>query len=278
MTSKVHKNNNQVAVFGVKQQRLAQFKPWHNNSGDWEEIWSRQSAEKILNKSFSGSLGECEPITKYLPKDLPVLEAGCGLGQVVRVLSSRGYQVEGVDYAEETIRRVREAAPDLNVRIGDIYHLDVPNETYGGYISLGVLEHNPEGPLAGLQEARRVLRPQGFAFISVPYLNIGRRRLQKRFGPIEENLGPGNLSFYQYYFSEEEFISFLYSSKFEVIEDYLIGVYYGLTLDHPFFKWLSDNKFFHWRARRVFQDLCKRAPRVACKYWAHMIMYICKPI
>ena len=33
----------------------------------------------------------------YLPKDAPILEAGCGLGAWVVYLSERGYDVSGVD-------------------------------------------------------------------------------------------------------------------------------------------------------------------------------------
>jgi 2-polyprenyl-3-methyl-5-hydroxy-6-metoxy-1,4-benzoquinol methylase len=83
--------------------RLAQFAHWKNEPEGWEARWSNRALENLLESHASGKLGEFEIFSHYLPKDLPVLEAGCGLGQLVMALSARGYQVEGVDYAEQTI-------------------------------------------------------------------------------------------------------------------------------------------------------------------------------
>ena len=140
--------------------RLAQFKPWANRNEDWDKHWASQLSTLGDKHSGGYALGEYEIFTRYLPKDLPILEAGCGLGTIVAALDAQGYRVQGVDYAEETVRRVKKAAPHLDVRLDDIYHLHAPDHTYGGYISLGVLEHNPDGPLEGLREARRVLHPE----------------------------------------------------------------------------------------------------------------------
>jgi SAM-dependent methyltransferase len=156
--------------------RLAQFRVIGEHREHWEERWSRGRIRELLAQASSGSLDDFEGLfTTYLPRDLRVLEAGCGLGQLVMALKSRGYLVEGVDYAAQTVATLNEVAPELNVRVGDVYNLDVPDETYGGYISIGIFEHNPDGPQKGLSEVRRVLDPRGVALISVPYLNQKRQ-------------------------------------------------------------------------------------------------------
>ncbi len=42
----------------------------------------------------------------------PVLDAGCGTGENALFFASRGYQVTGIDYLEEPIRRARAKASD----------------------------------------------------------------------------------------------------------------------------------------------------------------------
>ena len=54
---------------------------------------------------------------------------------------------------------------------GDILDLKYPDAHFDAYISQGVIEHFEEGPQQALNEAWRVLKPDGLAFITVPYLN-----------------------------------------------------------------------------------------------------------
>lgn len=86
---------------------------------------------------------------------------GQGLRSRVRhwrvvTLNARGYDIEGVDYAEETIEQLKVLFPDLPVRVGEVTNLDVEDGHYSGYISLGVIEHCKEGPEPFLREACRV--------------------------------------------------------------------------------------------------------------------------
>lgn len=258
-------------------ERLAQFRPGGNQQSAWEERWSRHEVRETLLAQRFGKLDEFETIfSKYLPRDLPILEAGCGLGQLVMALSSRGYQIEGVDYAEQTVARIKEAVPDLNVRVGDVYNLSAPDQTYGGYISIGIFEHNPDGPVAGLREVCRVLHPRGTALISVPFLNVRRQRLLGR-APTAETLTLDNgLSFYQYYFSRPDFERFLEEAGLKLIDVIPYGVYTGVTREHSVGNWLEHKKFFHWRIRRQIIKLCQRSPSFVQWRYAHMLMFVCR--
>ena len=112
---------------------------------------------------------------RYLPKDEPVLEAGCGLGAWVIYLGQRGYRIAGVDNNRKVINSLKQWDPDLNVIFGDIEHLPYDNNSLGAYISLGVVEHFDEGPEKPLQEAFRVLKPGGVIFLTVPANNLFRQ-------------------------------------------------------------------------------------------------------
>ncbi len=124
-------------------------------------------------------------------------------------LRQRGWLVEGVDYSEDTVAALHELFPDLPIRIADVTQLDVPDGHYGGYISIGVVEHRREGPEPFLSEALRVLRSGGIAVITVPYLN-SLRRLKARWGCYRG--ASHGLPFYQYAFSADEICEYLRSA------------------------------------------------------------------
>ena len=257
--------------------RLAQFRSMGEHREHWEDRWAQGRIRELLAAASSGRLDEFEWLfTHYLPRDLPVLEAGCGQGQLVMALNSRGYLVEGVDYAAQTIGVLNEVAPELNTRVGDVYNLDVPDGTYGGYISIGIFEHNPEGPQKGLSEVRRVLNPRGVALISVPYLNTQRQKLLRRVPVAESTKHANGLQFYQYYFAREEFERHLRESGLEVIRLWPYALYSGVTRDFAVGSWLHSRKFFNWRIHRRITKWCRDSPEWVAWRWAHMLMFVCK--
>lgn len=257
--------------------RLAQFRGKGGQREFWEERWSKREIGVVLSSHRTGKLDEFENLfSRHLPRDLPVLEAGCGIGQLVMALNSRGYQMEGVDYAEQTVARIQAAAPELNVRVGDVYSLNVPDGTYGGYISIGIFEHNPDGPLDGLKEVRRVLHPRGIALISVPYLNRERQTWLGQIPVATDQVLSSGLHFYQYYFSRDEFAAFLRKAELRIVEVFPYGTYSGLTRDFGLGRKLHDRNFYHWRLRTGFSRICSRAPMWARYRWAHMIMFACQ--
>jgi SAM-dependent methyltransferase len=87
--------------------------------------------------------------------------------------------------------------------------LAVRDGTIGAYISLGVVEHDPDGPDAILAEARRVLAPGGVIVVSVPYLNGLRRLAAPYLRRRGRRLAARGGSFYQYAFSRAELMDVL---------------------------------------------------------------------
>ncbi|MBX2990055.1 MAG: class I SAM-dependent methyltransferase [Bacteroidetes bacterium] len=257
--------------------RLAQFQSLNGHEQFWEERWSRRDISSFLEAYRNGRLDEFDGLfTRYLPRDLPVLEAGCGTGHFVMALAARGYAAEGLDYASDTIARIKGSAPELNVRVGDVYNVDVPDENYGGYISIGIFEHNVDGPVSGLKEVRRILHPRGVAFISVPYLNGQRASWMTKTPTVDQETLPDGRRFYQYYFSRNDFELQLAESGLSVLDVFPYSVYSGLTRDFTLGRKLHERSFFHWRIQSALAHLCTRAPLWARWRWAHMIMFICK--
>jgi SAM-dependent methyltransferase len=112
---------------------------------------------------------------EYLPKNEPILEAGCGLGAWVIYLGDLGYDIAGIDNDAQVIGRLKEWRPSLKVTAGDIRELPCETGSIGAVISLGVMEHFEEGCDEAMRETWRVLRPGGLLFFTVPLDNLFRK-------------------------------------------------------------------------------------------------------
>jgi SAM-dependent methyltransferase len=97
-------------------------------------------------------------------KDLPgpVLDAGCGRGEFLRLLQSSGIPCTGIESNPVSAAACRSAG--LDVELGDAIPLLAarPDGTLGAVVALQVVEHwSPEEIFRFLQEARRALAPGG---------------------------------------------------------------------------------------------------------------------
>ena len=146
------------------------------------------------------------PLTDLIERHLPdkgrLLEAGCGLGQYVLLFRERGRAAVGADWSLEALRSG--AGAGAPVAVMDLRALAIASGVVGAYLSLGVVEHDPNGPDAILREAARVVPPGGTLLLSVPYWN-GVRRLAapylRRQARLTREAGG---EFYQYAFTRRE--------------------------------------------------------------------------
>lgn len=253
-------SNGPVTIKRVEGGRLVYY---HSaaDSGFWDAHWRHYLSERIYRKAERGHLEYLNPVIHYVPRSGRILEAGCGMGQYVLALKARGFDVEGVDFGEETIAAVKQMRPDLPVRVGDVTRLDVPDGSYRGYISLGVVEHRREGPEPFLREAYRVLEPGGMALVSVPYFHP-IRRLKARMGLYADRAR--DVEFYQYAFRDEEFASLLIAAGFEIVYRTTYGSAKGIRDEIPWTRSLLKLRGVH---RLVERPL---------KPYAHMLLMVCR--
>ncbi len=102
-----------------------------------------------------------------LPKDTPILDAGCGQGQFMRLAQEAGFvDVRGVTAGLIDVVACRRF--DLNAWQSDMMDIpDIADERVGFLWCRHAIEHSP-CPLFVLYEFARVLRPGGQLFIEVP--------------------------------------------------------------------------------------------------------------
>lgn len=161
--------------------------------GDLGRVLARQSSTYVsrLNRRY------------VAPEDGLVLEGGCGTATHLAAMVRDGYRCVGIDNAQRTVAAVQEAAPELDVRLGDVRALDLADASFAAYWSLGVIEHFPEGYEAIGREAARVLRSGGVLLLTFPYLSPRRRRRARR-GAYSPWSGPGVPDdFYQFALDHE---------------------------------------------------------------------------
>lgn len=141
----------------------------------WDSSWRKDPKSLRIKETFV--LRETK---RYLNPPARVLDAGCGQSHTVFSLHHAGYRASGIDWAENTIDFVNQAAPELDVALGDVRDLtSFEAESLDGCWSLGVIEHFPNGFDEILTEMHRVLVTGGYAFVTVPSMSPVRNAKAK---------------------------------------------------------------------------------------------------
>ncbi len=105
---------------------------------------------------------------RWVPRDVCILDIGCGFGESLGYHQSRGCDVYGVE-ADENIRRVADKF-GYKVHVG-LFDPDVYEAEFFDYVTMSqVIEHVTD-PLQTLRGIARILKPGGVAILSTPNAN-----------------------------------------------------------------------------------------------------------
>jgi ubiquinone/menaquinone biosynthesis C-methylase UbiE len=130
---------------------------FRENAAQWHRLRSLHVAEEKVEEEILELVGEGDV------GDL--LDLGTGTGRILELLSARARRAVGVDLSREMLaiartNMERAALPNVQVRLGDMYRLDLEDDSFDLVILHQVL-HFAHDPVAALREACRVLRPNG---------------------------------------------------------------------------------------------------------------------
>jgi len=107
----------------------------------WYEELFKNYALKYDKESFTeGTTGECDFIEKEIDynRNLKILDIGCGTGRHSIELTKRGYNVLGVDLSDSQLKRAKEKAIGLGLKINFQKH-DARNLPFRNKFDLAIM-------------------------------------------------------------------------------------------------------------------------------------------
>lgn len=227
-----------------------------DNPEFWDSVWKRKDLGGMLKKAGRGRLRGFGFLEKHLPRGCRILEAGCGTGQFVASLQALGYEVDGVDNAEEVIRAATSIAPHLRLRVADLRHLPFADGSFDAYLCFGVIEHftDPEPVTEIIGEARRVTK--GPILFTTPYFSaLMRARYERGSLPARQ----AESSFYQHYFSKEQLEGILARNGLKVFAWSHYATVNGLVRHSPGFsgmyRWVPPFRLIAGRVPELLDRL-----------------------
>ncbi|MDA2922512.1 class I SAM-dependent methyltransferase [Patescibacteria group bacterium AH-259-L07] len=223
-----------MKLYDKKNKRILMFEeratPHH-----WDAHWD---TDNFIEKVKAGKNNRFikKFTTKFLNPGAKILEGGCGIGQNVYGLQQWGYQAYGVDFAKKTIEKINRNFPELKISIADVKKLNFPNNFFDGYWSLGVIEHFQNGYDEILKEMKRVIKSQGYLFVTFPYMSPFRR-LRANLGMYKsfENTYKAD-NFYQFLLDDRRVTKDFEKYGFKLISKYPYNPVKGIKSEINFLK------------------------------------------
>lgn len=115
----------------------------------------------------------------------PVLEIGCGPGEIANYLAMEGLPVTGIDISEEMIRQAASLNPRIPFETGDVFALRFAAGSIAGIVAPYLIVNFTHDDLEpAFREMHRVLAPAGVLFIS---FHAGNETME-----LKDFFAPGN--------------------------------------------------------------------------------------
>ena len=107
-------------------------------------------------------------IEKYINKGDKILDIGAGTGKYSIYFNDKGYDVTAIELVKHNLRVLEKNAPDIKAYQGNAINLKFDDNSFDIVLLFGPMYHliSFEDKLKAINEAKRVLKPNGKIFIS----------------------------------------------------------------------------------------------------------------
>ncbi len=142
----------------VKQEHAAEAQRYFAaNAADWDTIRALHVADDAVEAAIMDAVG-AKPLNS-------VLDLGTGSGRILELLSDLYARGIGIDTSTDMLAVARAnldraGVTHAQVRLGDIYHLPLPRDSFD-LVTIHQVLHYLADPERAIAEAARVLRPGG---------------------------------------------------------------------------------------------------------------------
>ena len=171
-----------------------------------------------------------------LPNGSRALEIGCGAGLLAISLAKKGFTVNAVDHATAMVERTKELIMQKNMNetvfasVEDAHEFTFEDNTFDLVVAIGVIHwlHNVK---QALNEITRVLKPQGYAVLSVDtrwlsqvdFPVMARGIINSKLQQIGLLTKTSNINAGPIWYSKKQFNQYLKDTKLELIKSKTIG-------------------------------------------------------
>ena len=139
-----------------------------SNIDYWESIYGRQDFSGVcLRRRMNQALSWLD--NSNLSKNSKILDVGCGAGMMAKEVGNRGYEILGMDYSYNMIKRAKVICNTkfaINFFQGDVESLPFKDSVFDMVLCLGVITYLKSEERA-LHEMSRVLKPDGTLILSI---------------------------------------------------------------------------------------------------------------
>ncbi len=152
-------------------------------AGDWKRQYSRDS----FNYVFFGARKEAV-LSMIPPARGRVLDIGCGSGEFVSPLLSKGYEYYGIDISSGMIAECRKRFPSGNARFLEkaVEDMDFPDSFFDAVICVGTLEYVRDD-MGALRRIRKTMKPGAVAVFTFPNASSPLTRLELLLGSFRRS-------------------------------------------------------------------------------------------
>ncbi len=125
-----------------------------------------ESHRKNYSSNVRGLLGRD---IRQIPKTSLILDAGCGIGNILFSLNSNGFnsnKLYGIDIEEKLVKIAKESISSSNFLSGTIQSIPFKDTVFDYIACYDLLEHVPD-PKKAIHEISRVLKKDGYIYMTV---------------------------------------------------------------------------------------------------------------
>lgn len=198
-----------------------------NNSQFYEKYWQNPEiappAQDPLNPKRVNVF-----IKEFKGKNIKkILDVGCGSGLNTKTLKDSGFEVMGVDVSENATFEAKRKYPEIEFSVARIEKLPFPDKTFDAIYCAEVIEHIYDTEVA-IKELNRVLKKDGYLFLSTPYHGFLKNLILILFG-FEKHFNPSGP--HVRFFTRNSLQKLLENNGFKVQKTLNLGRFWPLWMD-----------------------------------------------